>query len=262
MRTLRMRNAIYAVIGVALAIAITAAMDAHGLTAFSALPLLPLALIFWALQRLSRIRVGLTAGRLRDYVIALLYPAVVLMVCALIAYAAGATHSSPLNLSHVAIAAVLGILIALLTEEGFFRGWLWASLESARVKPLHILIATSAVFALWHISYATMAQGYILPPAQVVIFIINAAVIGAIWGMMRMLSGSIVVTAVSHSVWNALAYALFGEGPKTGHLGITQTATFGAEVGVVGFLLNCLFAIALYLFLGAQKRKIAPAKNI
>ena len=91
-----------------------------------------------------------------------------------------------------------------------------------------------------------MATGYILPTTQVIVYIVNAAVIGGIWGMMRTASGSIIVSSVSHSVWNAIAYALFGEGPKIGVLGITQSQTFGAEVGVVGLALNCLFAAVLY----------------
>jgi membrane protease YdiL (CAAX protease family) len=110
---------------------------------------------------------------------------------------------------------------------------------------IHVLVVTSGVFALWHLSYATLAAGYQLPPAQVVVFIANAAVIGAIWGAMRLLSGSIVVTAVSHSVWNAIAYMLFGEGPKVGALGVTQTLVYGPEVGFVGLILNCAFLLLL-----------------
>jgi CAAX protease family protein len=69
---------------------------------------------------------------------------------------------------------------------------------------------------------------------------------GVIWGLLRLMSGSIVVSSVSHSVWNAIAYALFGEGPKIGLLGVTQTGLYGAEVGVIGLALNCIFALALF----------------
>ena len=54
------------------------------------------------------------------------------------------------------------------------------------------------------------------------------------------------MSSVSHSVWNAIAYALFGEGPKVGLLGVTQTSLYGAEVGVIGLVLNCSFALALF----------------
>jgi membrane protease YdiL (CAAX protease family) len=164
-----------------------------------------------------------------------------------IAIFSGAAHPAfaKLNASHILIGAAVGILAALLTEEGFFRGWLWGSLENANVGRYRVLILTSIAFALWHISYATLAKGYTLPPLQVAIFITNAAVMGAIWGLLRLLSGSVVVSAVSHSVWNAIAYVLFGEGPKIGLLGVTQTSLYGAEVGVIGLVLNCIFALAL-----------------
>ena len=48
--------------GLALAIAVTTAMDASGYSVFSALPLLPLAACFWFLQKLSRAQIGLTLG--------------------------------------------------------------------------------------------------------------------------------------------------------------------------------------------------------
>jgi membrane protease YdiL (CAAX protease family) len=238
---------LYPILGFVLAVGITASMDANGLTTFSALPLLVLTLGFWGSQRLSRISVGLTIGRPIDYVLALAYPLIVLTLGSAIAIFSEAAHAAfaRLNISHVLIGASVGILAALLTEEGFFRGWLWGSLESAKVGPYRVLILTSVAFAVWHLSYATLAKGYTLPPLQVAIFIANAAVMGTIWGLLRLISGSVVVSAVSHSVWNAIAYVLFGEGPKIGLLGVTQTSLYGAEVGVIGLALNCIFAVAL-----------------
>lgn len=65
-------------IGVAAAIAITTTMDATGFTAFSALPLCPLLALFWYLERFSRVEIGITWGRPRDYGLAVLYPLAVL----------------------------------------------------------------------------------------------------------------------------------------------------------------------------------------
>lgn len=110
-----------------------------------------------------------------------------------------------------------------------------------------MLFATSAAFALWHLSYATLATGYVLPSLGVVIFILNAAIIGAIWGSMRSMSGSIVVSSVSHALWNGGAYAFFGEGPKAGALGLPNTIVFGPEIGIVGLGANALFLAALYI---------------
>ncbi len=79
------------------------------------------------------------------------------------------------------------------------------------------------------------------------IYILNAAVIGVIWALMRLRSGSIVVTSVSHGVWNGLAYVLFGFGTTLGALGIHNTGVFGPEVGLVGLALNVAFAAVLWL---------------
>ena len=239
---------LWVVVGAGLAIAITATMDAHGLTMFSALPLLPLAGALWYFQRFSRKQMGLAIGTPSGYAVALAFPVVVLSLDCAIAFVNGSTHASVLTqtaMVHALIGAVAGIIAVLLTEEGFFRGWLWAALGRAGLSNSATLAASATLFALWHVSYATTAQGYILPPGQVAIFITNAFVMGVIWGVMRSISGSIIVSSVSHSAWNAFTYLLFGEGPKIGLLGISQTALYGAEVGVIGLALNAAFAVTV-----------------
>ena len=70
--------------------------------------------------------------------------------------------------------------------------------------------------------------------------------IGAAWGLMRSISGSVIVTSVSHGVWNGFTYTFFGFGPEVGALGIKNTALFGPEVGVLGLALNTVFVLALW----------------
>ena len=41
---------------------------------------------------------------------------------------------------------------------------------------------------------------------------VNATLLGAAWGILRMMSGSVVVASISHGLWNGLAYVLFGFG--------------------------------------------------
>jgi hypothetical protein len=65
-------------VGVIVAIGITTAMDYKGLSAFSALPLLPLMLLFWYLERFSRTEIGFSWGRVRHYGVALLHPVLLL----------------------------------------------------------------------------------------------------------------------------------------------------------------------------------------
>jgi membrane protease YdiL (CAAX protease family) len=169
------------ILGIMVAIAITSTMDAIGLTEFSALPLFPLMLLFWRIQRLSAWSLGFTWGRWRDYELALLYPVLVIGSVTLIAWVARALQPESANwgkvCANVALVAVSTILVAIITEEGFFRGWLWGSLARAGKDQGSILIGTSIAFALWHISAVTFKTGfgYELPPAQVPLFVLNAA---------------------------------------------------------------------------------------
>lgn len=239
-----------AVLGVLVAIAITTAMDANGLSAFSALPLFPLMALFWYLERLSRRSMGFVLGRWRHYGMALLHPALVLGAIAIIAVLTGAvdlSHSDWRKASlNCALIGASTILVAILTEEGFFRGWLWASLERAGKSRRAVLIWTSLAFSLWHLSAVTLATGFDLPASQIPVFMVNAAVLGAAWGLARAISGSVVVASVSHGVWNGAVYSLFGFGTKVGALGIKDTALYGPEVGLLGLALNIAFVAILW----------------
>jgi membrane protease YdiL (CAAX protease family) len=238
------------ILGVLIALAITTTMDAIGLSDFSALPLLPLMLLFWWFERLPRRSVGFTWGRPRHYALAVLHPTVVLGLLTLISAAAGAIDLSQTNWTkawlNVALVSVSTIIVAIGTEEGFFRGWLWASLQRSGVTSGQVLIWSSLAFSLWHVSAVTLETGFDLPGPQIPVFLVNAAVMGAIWGLWRQLSGSVIVASVSHGLWNGLAYVLFGVETRTGALGITDTAVYGPEAGIVGLGLNVLFLAVLW----------------
>ena len=237
-------------LGMLAAIGITTSMDATGYAMFSALPLFPLALVFWVWQRLSKAEMGLCRGNLQGYGLALLYPALVLGVTTVIAFLAGAVDISAGNWKKAGINMLLGSsigsLMVLLTEEGFFRGWLWASLKRAGQSETRILIWSSVLFMFWHVSAVTLETGFDLPLPQIPVYLINVVLLGWIWGMLRLLSGSALTASVSHAVWNAFAYELFGFGEKTGALGIERTDLYGPEVGVLGLVLNLLFAVGLW----------------
>ncbi len=82
------------IIGIAIAIAATTTMDASGLSAFSAFALLPLMLLFWYFEGLSRSQMGFKWGRPADFALALLYPVVVIGLIAITATFAGAIDLS------------------------------------------------------------------------------------------------------------------------------------------------------------------------
>jgi membrane protease YdiL (CAAX protease family) len=237
------------ILGVLLAIAITTTMDANGVSAFSALPLLPLMALFWFLQRFSRREMGFTWGTSLHYGLALLYPILVMGAIAVVAALTGAIDVSETNwtktAANLALITVSTVLVTILTEEGFFRGWLWASLRRAGLTPRNTLVWTSLAFAAWHISAVVFETGFEPPAKQIPVYLVNATILGAIWGRLRSLSGSIVVASVSHGLWNGMAYALFGFGTHVGALGIENTALYGPEIGALGLGLNAAFFVLL-----------------
>jgi hypothetical protein len=238
-----------ALAGAGAAIAITTTMDATGYSMFSALPLFPLAGLFWYLQKFSRQEVGLVWGKLYPYGLALAYPLIVLGTMGIIATMAGAVDTSDADWNKVflnmAVASSIGPVMVMITEEGFFRGWLWAALKRSGQTDMQVLVWTSLLFTAWHISAISLDTGFDLPAREIPIFLVNATLLGAIWGMLRMISGSVVVAAVCHAVWNGIDYPLYGFGEKVGALGIEQTHIYGPEVGVLGIGLNLVFAAAL-----------------
>src|SRR5262249_61327771 len=84
------RNLRWPILGTLVAIAATTLLDAVGLSNFNALPLIPLFFLFWYLQRLSRVEVGLTWGHWQDYAVAVVYPVLALGLIGLLAALSGA----------------------------------------------------------------------------------------------------------------------------------------------------------------------------
>jgi membrane protease YdiL (CAAX protease family) len=243
-------------LGVATAVVITAVMDATGLTLFSTLPLIPLTLIIWWRQGFSRREMGLTWGRPEGYRLALFYPFAVPFSMVFAAFLAVAIETRDTDWAQAgiefALMGSLGILMVLLTEEGFFRGWLWAACARAGLGDRGVLVATSVFFTVWHISAVTLTDEFKLPPAEMPIYLANVFLIGMNWGMIRLYTGSLIVVSVSHAVWNAVVYTMFGFGEHVGAMGISATHLFGPEVGLWGVAANVLFAAWLW-------RRVRPA---
>lgn len=243
-------SAFVPIVGIVIAIAGTTAMDATGLSAFSAFALLPLMLLFWYFEGLSPSEMGFKWGKPADFALALLYPVAVIGVIAIAARISGAVDLSKTNwhkaLLNLLIMTISTALVAIVTEEGFFRGWLWGSLRRRRISESQVLIYTSIAFSVWHISSVTLDTDFRPAPSQLPVFLINAAVIGIVWGILRWISGSIIVASCSHGLWNGMAYVFFGFGAKPGALGIRNTAIFGPEIGFLGLATNALFALFLW----------------
>ncbi|MGH8108178.1 MAG: CPBP family intramembrane glutamic endopeptidase [Arenimonas sp.] len=236
--------------GVFVAIAITAAMDATGLANLSFASLFPLMLIFWGVQRLSWKSIGFKLGGFRHYGLALLQPTVVIGLISLICVMSGVVDISHANWlqarSDFLFTIAISFPLAIVTEEGFFRGWLYASLQRAGLSELQVMIWTGVAFSLWHIPAVSMNTEDALPLAQIPVLLINAVLIGATWAMLRSISGSIIVTSLCHAVWNACVYVLFGFGTTVGVLGVKQPAIYSPESGLWGLAVNLVLAALLW----------------
>jgi membrane protease YdiL (CAAX protease family) len=234
-----------AIAGFLAAVIITTTMDATGYSVFSALPLIVLTGLYWFLQKFSRKDIGLTWGDWNSHGWALAYPLLVLGLAAAIATIMGAVDISGADwrktFTNIGLMSCVGVLMVLITEEGFFRGWLWASLKRSGKSDMQVLIWTTIAFVSWHLSAVTLETGFDLPAREIPIYLINVIILGLIWGAMRMVSGSILVPAVSHSVWNGIDYPLFGFGEKVGALGVMDTHLYGPEVGLLGIALGLAF---------------------
>jgi membrane protease YdiL (CAAX protease family) len=248
--------------GVIAAIAVTSTMDAMGYSTFSALPLFALTGFFWALQKFTRKEIGLQWGDLTSHGWALAYPVVVLGLAAAIALFFGAVDVTDADwqktLTNIGLGSTVGILMVMITEEGFFRGWLWASLKRAGRSDREVLVLSTLAFMLWHVSAVSLDTGYDLPAWEIPIFLINVTILDLIWGILRLISGSVLVPAVSHAVWNGIDYPLFGFGEKVGALGITDTHWFGPEVGLAGIVLGLAFLTLVWRNCVTPFAKISP----
>lgn len=212
--------------------------------------LFPVLMLFWAIDRTSRKHMGLSWGHLSSYGLAMLHPFLIVGLISLICFAMGVTDMSAVDwqkaINGFLSMALISLPLALLTEEGFFRGWLYGKLQRIGMSELNIIVWTAVAFSAWHIPAVTMSGEDALPLAQIPILLINAILVGSTWGMLRSISGSILVTSVCHSVWNATVYTLFGYGATTGVLGVKQTEIFGPESGVLGLGLNFALAAGLW----------------
>ncbi len=233
------------------------------LPGMGALFLLPLLVIFWYVERFSRREMGFVPGRLRHYGLGLLHPVLVLSLLALVAWWSGATTIQNPDWSKVAldfaVAALTTMLAAIVTEDGFFRGWLWASLRRAGLTEQRVVLVTGIAFGIWHLPYGLLGTGYAPLSAELPLYIINASVVGIAWGLLRLNSGSVVVVAVTHGVWNAVVYELFNNGAELGALGIQNISIFGPEAGVLALLLNLGYTLGLWLwYRRAASMRVVP----
>lgn len=251
METIRNKWWILSTLGILAAVATNTIANVGDLPSVGAFLLFPLLGIFWYLTRFSRKEMGFVLSSLRYYGLGLLHPVLVLGLIVLTAWLTGAIDIQNPDWSEIvfgfALTALVTILVAIVTEEGFFRGWLWAALQRAGSNERGVVLVTGIAFGVWHLPFALLVSGYD-PFSEAPLFITNASVIGIAWGLLRLGSGSVIVPAVTHGIWNSAVYVFFNFGAETGALGIHDTSIFGPEAGWLGLVLNLAYATGLWIW--------------
>ena len=214
-----------------------------------ALVIFPLVLVLVYWTKMNGKELGLEFGRLRDYLWAVLYPLGICLAIAVIALITG--NIGPLNYPNettgkIVYTLLYTFIVALATEEGFFRGWLFGILERDRIDPRLILIFTAVAFASWHLPLFLLDPSF--TGSMLPIYITGGIISGLIFGLLRYISGSIIVSSFSHAIWNTLVYSLFGIGSGIGILGIKTTNIFSPESGLLGLACGIVFMVILWLW--------------
>jgi membrane protease YdiL (CAAX protease family) len=232
-------------------------MVTTGMSALYNLWLAVMMIGLWVAQRLTKREVGIAVGDLGSYAIAVGYVAGIIGCVAL-----GAWASQLIDLKDYAAATVFRRLslnflvtfaLALITEEGFFRGALWGSCERAGFSPVSTIIWTSVAFGLWHVAVPLIDPDFAQPLSKVPQYAIGSAVFGVAMGLLRLRSGSMVVPSFCHALWNASAYTFFGTGEKRGQLGIADPTIWDPERGYAGLLLAVLAAALIWWWVRPQR---------
>jgi uncharacterized protein len=201
----------------------------------------------WVAQRLTKREVGISVGDRKSYLIAVAYPVGIIGCIAIGAWAAQlidlTNYSATTVLRRLSLNFLVTFALALITEEGFFRGALWGSCARAGFTPAKTVIWTSLAFGLWHLAVPLIDPDFTQPLSEVPQYVIGSTAFGVAMGLLRLRSGSIIVTSVCHALWNAADYTFFGAGKKIGQLGITDPSIWDPERGYAGLVAAILVAV-------------------
>lgn len=206
-----------------------------------------LILVYWT--KMNGKDLGLKFGSLRDYMWAILYPlsiCLVIIVIALLTGNMGEFKYTNETLGKIAYLFLYTLILAFATEEGFFRGWLFGILERDKINPKLVLLLTAVAFASWHLPLFFLNPSFTW--SMLPIYITGGIIGGVTFGLLRYISGSIIVSSFSHALWNTIVYILFGFGSTIGILGIKMTNIFSPESGLLGLAFGLVFMAILWFW--------------
>ncbi|MCX2730100.1 CPBP family intramembrane metalloprotease [Saccharopolyspora sp. NFXS83] len=140
------------------------------------------------------------------------------------------------QLALIPLAALLNLVPALGEELGW-RGWLLPKLMP--LGPLPALLITGVIWGGWHAPLILLGYNYPDAPGWlgVTAMIGMCILVGAVFGWLRLRSGSVWPAALAHAAFNAAAgsYLLFAEAGE--HVDTTQATILGWSGWIVPLVL-------------------------
>ena len=125
----------------------------------------------WSGQRLTKREIGIAVGDPKSYFFALVYAVGIIGCVALGAWAAQLIdlkdYSAATVFRRLSLNFLVTFALALITEEGFFRGALWGSCARAGFSPTKTIVWTSLAFGLWHLVVPIIDPDFAQPLSKV-----------------------------------------------------------------------------------------------
>jgi hypothetical protein len=135
-----------------------------------------------------------------------------------------------LQIATLPVAAVINLLPALGEEVGW-RGWLLPKLMPLGTLPA--LLVSGVIWGLWHAPVILLGYNYPDAPGWLALtaMVGMCTVIGAVFGWLRLRSGSVWPAALAHAAFNGAAgsYLLFARAGE--HVDTTQATVLGWSGG-------------------------------
>lgn len=217
----------------------------------------------WAAQRFSRREIGFIVGDRSSYLASVGYVVIIIGCVTLGAWAAQlidlTNFSTTTVLRRLSLNFLITFVLTLLTEDGFFRGALWASCERQGFSPTKTIVWTSLAFGLWHFAVPLLDPDFEQPLGKVPQYVLGSTAFGVAMALLRLRSGSVIVPSACHALWNAAAYTFYGAGSKVGQLGVSDTTIWDPERGYAGLVLTLMAVVVLWRWVRPGRVSVRPA---
>ncbi len=148
-------------------------------------------------------------------------------------------------LVNIPISALIMGIIAVFTEELFFRGVVQKELHDV-FTPYYAVVLAALIFGLWHVPFGII---YNLKIEQVVLYAVGTFLVGCIFGGLYYKSQSLLVAGLAHGLWNAIVYTFYGLGSEMKGVLVVKNETIShPEYGLIGVIVLTVVVMSYPLF--------------